>query len=164
MLSGAAVLPMRLLRPVRERLLAAPQLGEVRHRLLEPITGHVLEAGIGRGHNLTYYPDTITSLTGVDRSGDDLLHARERSRLARFPVDLRPLGGDAVLPMKNATFDCVVCTFALAFMSDEDAAVMLAEMVRVLRPGGRFFFAEPVLSDDKPVAQRQLRWSAAVRA
>ncbi|NNM01690.1 MAG: class I SAM-dependent methyltransferase [Gammaproteobacteria bacterium] len=160
-MSSVAVFPSRLLRPVRERLLTVPQLGAVRHRLLEPITGHVLEPGIGRGHNLTYYPDSITSLTGVDIRGGDLAYARERSRLTRFPVDLRPLDDAATLPMKDATFDCVVCTFALSFMPG--AGAMLAEIVRVLRPGGRFFFAEPVLSVEKPVAQRQTRWAPAVR-
>jgi ubiquinone/menaquinone biosynthesis C-methylase UbiE len=58
--------------------------------------------------------------------------------------------GDAHrLEFADASFDTVVCTFALCAIPDERRAV--AEMWRVLRPGGRLRLADHVVSTSAPV-------------
>jgi ubiquinone/menaquinone biosynthesis C-methylase UbiE len=127
---------------------------EVRNTLLETITGHVLEIGFGTGRNLPFYPATITSLTAVDFNPGVYRKARARIRRVHYPVDVRQADCEH-LPMKPATFDCVVSTFTLC--SVEDLAQTLSEVRRVLKPDGRLFIAEHGLAPDAAVAKWQHR-------
>ncbi len=112
--------------------------------------GDVLEVAVGTGLNLPHYPAGVT-LTGLDLSEGMLAMARAREP-AR-PVTLRQ--GDAHrLPFAEASFDTVVCTFGLCAIPDPAAAV--AEMTRVLRPGGRLILADHVVSTSWPV--RVVQW------
>jgi len=96
------------------------------------VTGEVLEVAVGTGLNLEHYPPDVR-LTGIDFSRDMLSIARRRADDLNRHVELRE--GDAEeLDMPNATFDTVVCTFSLCAIPDHRQA--LAEMTRVLRPGG----------------------------
>ena len=70
------------------------------------------------------------------------------------PFDLRQLTAER-LPLDSGSFDCVVCTYTLCSVADPAAA--LAEMRRVLRPGGRLLFAEHGLAPDAGVARWQSR-------
>ncbi|NBH09350.1 methyltransferase domain-containing protein [Amycolatopsis sp. SID8362] len=111
--------------------------------------GDVLEVAVGTGLNLPRYPPGVT-LTGLDLSEGMLAVARTREP-AR-PVTLRQ--GDAqALPFDDASFDTVVCTFGLCAIPDPAAAV--AEMARVLRPGGRLILADHVVSTWWPVRVAQ---------
>lgn len=126
----------------------------VRQRTVEYATGHVLEIGVGLGSTLPFYHQEITSLTTVDP--DPRFNARIRRRLRHlpFPVDVREGRGES-LPLKDATFDCVVTTFALCCVADLDQVV--AEIMRVLKPGGRLLFAEPGPSREPSVLKWQQR-------
>jgi ubiquinone/menaquinone biosynthesis C-methylase UbiE len=109
--------------------------------------GETLEVAIGTGLNLPHYPPDIR-LTGVEWSEGMLAQARRRAAALGRVVDLEP--GDArALRFADASFDTVVCTFALCGIPDERAA--LAEMVRVLRPGGRLLLADHVGSTVWPL-------------
>ncbi|RSD20896.1 class I SAM-dependent methyltransferase [Amycolatopsis eburnea] len=111
--------------------------------------GDVLEVAVGTGLNLPRYPAGVT-LTGLDLSEGMLEVARTREP-AR-PVTLRQ--GDAqALPFEDASFDTVVCTFGLCAIPDPATAV--AEMARVLRPGGRLILADHVVSTSWPVRVAQ---------
>lgn len=102
--------------------------------------GTVLEVAIGTGLNLEHYPDDVT-LIGVDFSPEMLALARQRSASLGRDVDLRE--GDAQrLELPDASVDTVVCTFGLCAVPSERQA--LAEMHRVLRPGGRLVLADHV--------------------
>lgn len=102
--------------------------------------GDVLEVAIGTGLNLPLYPEAVR-LTGVDSSPAMLDAAATRA--AGLGLTPRLLTGDAhALPFGPASFDTVVCTWALCGMADERRA--LAEMVRVLRPGGSLLLADHV--------------------
>jgi ubiquinone/menaquinone biosynthesis C-methylase UbiE len=102
--------------------------------------GEVLEAAIGTGRNLTFYPAGVR-LTGIDLSPAMLERARERAGELGMEVDLRE--GDAQdLPFPGGSFDTVVCTLSLCNVPDDRRAV--AEMKRVLRPGGRLLLLDHI--------------------
>lgn len=126
----------------------------VRQRTVEYATGHVLEIGIGLGATLPFYHQDITSLTTVDPNARFNVRLRRRLRHLPFPVDVREGHGEA-LPLKEGTFDCVVTTFALCCVGDLER--VLAEIARVLKPGGRMLFAEPGPSRDEAVLKWQRR-------
>jgi ubiquinone/menaquinone biosynthesis C-methylase UbiE len=104
--------------------------------------GAVLEVAIGTGRNLPYYPRD-RRLTGIDLTPAMLTLARDRAQDLRVAVAL--LVADAqTLPFAAASFDSVVCTLGLNAIPDDRAAV--AEMDRVLRPGGRLVLVGHVAS------------------
>ena len=109
--------------------------------------GKVLEVAVGTGLNLPFY-DAGLEVVGIDLSPDMLAIARQRALEAGQDVDLRE--GDAHdLDFEDETFDSVVCTFSLCNIPDTDRA--LAEMQRVLRPGGRLILVDHIRSSVKPV-------------
>jgi ubiquinone/menaquinone biosynthesis C-methylase UbiE len=102
--------------------------------------GDVLEIAIGTGRNLPHYPADVR-LTAIELSPQMLSIARKRAADLGREVDLR-LGDAEALDFPDASFDTVVCTFALCTIPDDRKAV--AEAKRVLRPGGRFVAIEHV--------------------
>ncbi len=119
--------------------------------------GEVLEVAIGSGLNLPAYPEEVT-LTGIDFSEEMLAIARTRAAELDRSATLRQANAHA-LPYADATFDTVVCTFGLCAIPDIDQAV--AEMHRVLRPGGRLILVDHVASSALPVrgVQRLLEFA-----
>src|SRR6266545_750979 len=117
-------------------------------------TGEVLEIGIGTGRNLSHYRHEVR-LTGIELSPAMLEIARTRARELGRDVDLR-VGDAQALEFADESFDTVVCTLSLCTIPDDRAAV--AEVRRVLRPGGRFLLLEHVRSPLLPirVAERLL--------
>jgi len=110
-------------------------------------TGHTLEVAIGTGLNLPFYPAEV-ELTGTDLSPGMLGIAQTRARQLGRTVDLREADAQA-LPFPHACFDTVVCTFSLCAIPDERRAV--AEMTRVLRPGGLLLLADHIAGASWPV-------------
>jgi len=106
-------------------------------------SGDVLEVAIGTGLNLPYYPAGIT-LTGIDLSPAMLAIALDRARTLGLAANLREASADA-LPFAGASFDTVICTVSLCNIPDDRTAI--AEMFRVLRPGGRLVLLDHVASD-----------------
>jgi ubiquinone/menaquinone biosynthesis C-methylase UbiE len=116
------------------------QFGGGREWVCSQATGDVLEVAVGTGRNLAFYPDGVR-LTGVDFSPAMLAQARSRATELGREIDLRE--GDAQsLPFPDASFDTVVCTLGLCGFPDERAAI--AEMHRVLRPGGALLLLDHV--------------------
>lgn len=110
-------------------------------------TGDTLEVAVGTGLNLPQYPPDAT-LTGIDLSSEMLDLARQRATDLGRVIELRQ--GDAQeLPFSDATFDCVVCTYSLCSVPDEVRAI--AEMDRVLRPGGFLILVDHIRSSVPPV-------------
>jgi len=116
--------------------------------------GDTLEVGIGTGLNLPFYGQQAR-LTGIDFSPDMLALARQRAARLGREADLREADALA-LPFPDASFDTVVCTFTLCAVPDDRKAV--AEMTRVLRPGGLLLLADHVAASAWPLraAQRAL--------
>lgn len=114
--------------------------------------GDVLEVAVGTGRNLPFYPDG-TRLTGVDWSPGMLVIARQRAADLGREADLRP--GDAqALDFPDSSFDTVLCALGLCAIPDDRRAV--AEMARVLRPGGRLLLVDHVAASASVL--RAVQW------
>jgi ubiquinone/menaquinone biosynthesis C-methylase UbiE len=130
-----------------ERLL----LGDGRRWVCSQARGDVLEIGIGTGRNLPYYPDEVR-LTGVDLTPAMLDIARQHAADLGRDVDLR--AGDAQsLAVPDVHFDTVVATLVLSSIPDDRRAV--AEVMRVLRPGGQYLLLDFARSPRRPVRVNQ---------
>jgi len=149
---------------VRERVFAAlyDPLGarwekthgaEVRRKLLTDVRGRVLEIGVGTGQNFPHYPD-VDELVGVEPSEPMLRRARRRAVDRGREVTLVE-GPAEQLPFEDDSFDTVISMTVLC--SVDDPGRSLQEIRRVLRPGGRFRFAEHVRSADPKRARWQDR-------
>ena len=114
--------------------------GDTRAWVCSQAAGDTLEVGIGTALNLPLYPPQIR-LTGVDISPAMLKIAENRARQLHRAADLREADACA-LPFPDASFDTVVCTFSLCAIPGYQRAV--AEMHRVLRPGGLLLLADHV--------------------
>ena len=114
--------------------------------------GRVLEVAIGTGLNLPHYR-ADTTITGVELSPAMLAIARQRAGHLGRTADLRE--GDAEhLPFNDASFDTVVCALALCTIPKPAAAI--AEMKRVLVPGGTLLLVDHIASSWPPI--RALQW------
>jgi ubiquinone/menaquinone biosynthesis C-methylase UbiE len=138
-----------------------PFVAEERRKCLAGVTGTVLEVGFGSGHNVPFYPHAVEKLIAVDPSTEGAKLAKKRIAQARFPVEYLPLEGEK-LAASDASFDSVVSTFTLCTIPDP--AVALAQMLRVLKPGGRFFFVEHGRSGDPNVQRWQDRLNGIQKA
>ena len=127
---------------------------EERRQLLSGASGATIEIGSGTGLNVPHYPGAVTRLVLAEPD------RHMRVRLKRRVDDAYPAAEiiDAPaerLPFPDATFDTAVVTLVLCSVPNQAAA--LAEIARVLKPGGRLLFLEHVRSDDAKVAQWQDR-------
>jgi len=108
--------------------------------LLQELQGTVLEIGPGTGANLGYYQPTVR-LFGVEPNPH--MHPylwREAERVGRR-MELRH-GTAERLDVADDSVDAVVSTLVLCSVKDQEAT--LGEVLRVLKPGGRFVFVEHV--------------------
>ncbi len=115
--------------------------GDHRDRLLAGIAGRVVEVGAGSGSNFAHYPPEVVEVLAVEPEP----HLRELAVRAagRAPVRVAVVGGTAEdIPSADAAFDAAVVSLVLCSVPDQAAA--LAEVRRVLRPGGRLHFWEHV--------------------
>jgi len=146
--------------PALQDLVAGPMekkqfIEEGRRKLLAPAQGRVLEVGAGTGFNARYYPEGVGDVTLTDELGGMLRRAERRADEAGRRVETVTAPVER-LPFEDESFDTVVGSLLLCSVDDQDAA--LAEIRRVLKPGGRYLFLEHVRSDDPKVARRQDRW------
>jgi ubiquinone/menaquinone biosynthesis C-methylase UbiE len=109
--------------------------------------GRVLEVAVGTGRNFDFYPRGV-DITGVDLSPDMLDFARRHAIDLDLEVDLRVAAAEA-LPFDNDSFDTAVCTLSLCAVPDPAASI--AEMKRVLRPGGQLLLLDHIGSSWWPV-------------
>lgn len=137
----------RMVAPLEKRFMAAS-----RRWIGERAVGEVLEVAAGTGLNLPHLPADVT-FTGTDLSGPMLDAARSKARAAGRQA--RWLEADAeALPFDDGSFDSVISTFAMCGFADYERA--LAEIVRVVRPGGRILLADHVVSTNPLVHGMQL--------
>jgi SAM-dependent methyltransferase len=122
-----------------------PAISDRKRRLFGSLHGDVLEIGPGAGSNLRYYPADVRWL-GVEPN--PAMHPYLLQTIyklgwpeQRYRIDPGDPGG-VRLPVDNSSLDAVVCTQVLCSVAcPEDS---LQEVLRVLKPGGRFAFIEHV--------------------
>ena len=118
------------------------------------LSGRVVEIGFGSGFNVPHYPAGVDRVLAVEPSATAWRLAAKRVAASPVPVEQVGLDGQSI-PLEDASCDAAVCTFALCTIPDPDAA--LAEVRRVLRPGGRFHLLEHGRAPDARVAAFQQR-------
>jgi SAM-dependent methyltransferase len=127
---------------------------QLRSRVAGEATGRVLEIGAGTGFNFPYYPDGA-AVVATEPNPEMLRRAAPRAR--EHGIDLRAAPAEH-LPFPDDSFDTVVATGV--FCSVDDPARALAEVHRVLRPGGELRFNEHVrgATPARRAMQRSLDW------
>jgi ubiquinone/menaquinone biosynthesis C-methylase UbiE len=118
------------------------------------LEGEVLEVGFGSGLNVAHYPPTVTRVRAVEPSMVGRALAADRIAASPIPVEYVGLDG-ARIPLDDESVDHALSTWTLCTIPDVEGA--LAEILRVLRPGGTFHFLEHGRSPDANVAKWQDR-------
>lgn len=132
-----------------------PQIMKARSRIVGQSDGDVLELGCGGGINMAFYdPTRIKSFSGLDPSPGLLDATNKAVQKFGMNADIRTGIGEA-MPFDDASFDTLLVTFTLC--SVQDQAQVLAEMRRVLRPGGKALFLEHGSAPDAGVRKWQRR-------
>jgi ubiquinone/menaquinone biosynthesis C-methylase UbiE len=127
-----------------------------REQAFAHVSGDVLEVGFANGTDLVHYPASVRRVYAVEPS--DVAWRKAAGRIEDFGRPVERIGLDgAVLPLPDDSVDAVVSAYTMCTIPDLEAA--LAEMRRVLRPGGSLHFVEHGLSPDTDVAERQHRWT-----
>ena len=130
---------------------------EVEHRqaLLTGVQGRVIEVGAGNGLNFPHYPPEVTQVVAVEP--EPTLQNAAREAAANAPVPIEVVDGTAAkLPVEDETFDVGVASLVLCSVPDQARA--LAELRRVIRPGGELRFYEHVVSHERRHA-RMMRFA-----
>lgn len=129
-------------------------VAEHRDRLLEGLSGTVVEVGAGNGLNLAHYPASVTQVHAIEPEP----YLRQRAALAATtaPVAVSVVDGSADrIPLDDSSADAGVVSLVLCSVPDPSSA--LAELRRVIRPGGELRFYEHVLASNPRWAKRQRR-------
>jgi ubiquinone/menaquinone biosynthesis C-methylase UbiE len=116
---------------------------EHRQKLLAGLSGRVIELGAGSGANFSHYPASVGEVVAIEP--EPYLRERARRAATDAPVPISVQRGDAEqLPGEAASFDAAVVALVLCTVPDQQRA--LAELLRVIRPGGELRFYEHVIS------------------
>lgn len=106
----------------------------LRPLLFEGLSGKVLDAGVGTGRNIPFYP-VASSVVGIDLSPAMLARAERRRDRLGAAVELRLMDVTA-LTFSDASFDAAVSTFLFCVLPDELQVPALRELSRAVKPGG----------------------------
>jgi SAM-dependent methyltransferase len=126
-----------------------PEIREHRDEMLAGAKGRVIELGAGAGSNFGHYPPEVDFVLAVEP--EPYLRERAREAAAKVPVTIEVVDGVADdLPAEDESFDVAVACLVLCSVPDQSRA--LAELRRVLKPGGELRYYEHVLSHRRGVA------------
>lgn len=145
----------RILPRLVDRACGTAELRAWRERVTAGLAGTVVEIGFGSGLNVAAYPAEVELVYAVEPSALARRLAEPRIAASSVPVEHVGLDGQRI-PLADASCDSALSTFTLCTIPDVDAA--LAELRRVVKPGGRFHFLEHGHSPDARVATWQRRF------
>ncbi|MFJ3906343.1 class I SAM-dependent methyltransferase [Streptomyces sp. NPDC090025] len=117
-------------------------IAEHRERLLTGLTGDVIEIGAGNGLNFRHYPAGVRRVLAVEPEPRLRAAAEAAARTAPVPVEVTPGVAEDLALAADASYDAAVVCLTLCSVTDPHRA--LAELRRVLRPGGQLRFLEHV--------------------
>jgi len=134
---------------VYERVAAmSERRGGAQHRqkLLAGLSGRVIEVGAGSGANFAHYPATVSEVVAIEP--ESYLRERAQHAAVNAPVPVTVIDRDADhLPGEPGSFDAGIAALVLCTVPDQHRA--LAELFRVVRPGGELRFYEHVIAHEK---------------
>jgi ubiquinone/menaquinone biosynthesis C-methylase UbiE len=130
---------------------------EHRRTLLDGLRGRVIEVGAGHGLNFPYYSEGVTHVLAIEPEPYLRGLAEHAAPTATVPIEVRD-GIAEALPSEDDEFDAAIVSLVLCSVDDQQAA--LAEINRVVRPGGELRFYEHVISN-RPGMARMQRWADA---
>ena len=122
--------------------------------LLADVSGEVLEAGVGTGRNLKYYPPHV-NLTALDFSPAMLRKATKRSGTASCNVRFLHEDASRMESVPSGAYDWIVAFFLCCVLPRDLQEQAISEFARVLKPGGRFRLLEMKYSADPALRKRQ---------
>jgi ubiquinone/menaquinone biosynthesis C-methylase UbiE len=138
-----------------DRVMSGDDFVIYRRELLQDAVGEVLEIGFGTGLNLPYYPvDRVQQVTSIEVNPGMKKIADRRIAASQIRVNFQILNGENLL-MENDIFDTVVSTWTLCSIRHVEQSI--AEIYRVLKPGGKFIFIEHGLSNEPNIQTWQHR-------
>ena len=114
----------------------------------------MVEIGFGTGLNADYYPAEVTKVVAIEPSRVCMRIAQTRIARSSVPIENGGLTGER-LDLPSGQFDAVLSTWTLCTIPNMEAA--LAELRRVLKPGGSFHFVEHGHAPDEKIARLQRR-------
>lgn len=106
----------------------------IRRQLWQGIGGRVLDAGVGTGRNIPFYPPGA-EVVGIDLSPAMLARAQRRGNRLGARVELRQMDIRAT-DFPDDHFDAIVATFLFCVIEPEDQLPALRELARICKPGG----------------------------
>ena len=139
---------------IANKALGTRQVHEIRARVCAGLSGEVVEIGFGSGLNVPHYPAAVTRVAAVEPSDVGWGLGKERLVSAGVEIERAGLDGQS-LPFADDSFECALSTFTMCTIPDVDQA--LAELRRVLRPGGTLHFVEHGKAPEASV-QRWQKW------
>ena len=144
------VLPLLL-----EAACGAAPIGKQRQKVVPQASGRILEIGMGSGLNIPHYdPSRVEYVWGLEPSAGMRRKAAPRVARAPFEIEWLDLQGEEI-PLDDDSVDTVLLTYTLCTIPDFRAA--LAQMRRVLKPGGVLLFSEHGVAPDEGVRRWQER-------
>jgi len=125
---------------INDKLANTPNMRDLRANLLKDARGRTLEVGFGTGLNAPFYPEQVEQVIAVEPSRGAEKRARIRMARAKVPIEWTPGSGEKLM-FPDASFDTVITTLVLC-TKHGDVRIILSEIKRVLKPGGRYLFLE----------------------